>query len=524
MMKKFINLLAEYRIVNYLVNHPEDRDRKYGKYLTSYRKSIASYIYELGGVIPSKEDVKAKFIHADEADIEGVFKNECHDVKEAVNSVECCHILNIAYERGIDKVLCKYTNAEFNPDGTYKMDLDGKMERSLCLGALTGVKSQDLRLEVESYIKESQSQLSLMGESYGLRFNYPEDLKGVKEPEWLVDGLIYCGDTCMLYGQAKAGKSSAATLLSYCITNGISFLGKSVKKSHVIYVDFELRPFKICEREKQLKDKFIGREDNYFKVMSLSKETWNRQSILSAIKEECSKDPEIGLLVIDPVYMYFDADIKEMEKTKDIMQELRSSVPENVTILFVHHTTKPEKGSDKKKEPTKEEILYSNFGSSAFPNFMDLCMYLKEGTCDNKVWLGCAGRNIRRETIECYYSESTNWCIEPVGAFGGSTFTEDKMKKTISGMSMMDEEAALLTDSTYDEDMFLYEECEYEDESLTDEEKIAWARDLVRDSIQKNNGDERKVREEVKLDLKALRAIGFKINTTTHKISDSEVN
>jgi len=53
--------------------------------------------------------------------------------------------------------------------------------------------------------------------------------------DWLIEGLMFCGDVGMVYGASGSGKSFLAVHAGLCIARGAPFLGKATRKGAVIY-------------------------------------------------------------------------------------------------------------------------------------------------------------------------------------------------------------------------------------------------------------------------------------------------
>lgn len=53
--------------------------------------------------------------------------------------------------------------------------------------------------------------------------------------DWLIDGLMFCGDIGMIYGASGSGKSFLAVHAGLCIARGVPFLGHDTRRGSVLY-------------------------------------------------------------------------------------------------------------------------------------------------------------------------------------------------------------------------------------------------------------------------------------------------
>ena len=72
-----------------------------------------------------------------------------------------------------------------------------------------------------------------------------EDVDKTIKKDIIVEGLMRSKGVYLLVSKPKVGKSMLALQLSYCITNGIPFLGHKVIASPVLYITTESDIFQL---------------------------------------------------------------------------------------------------------------------------------------------------------------------------------------------------------------------------------------------------------------------------------------
>ena len=70
--------------------------------------------------------------------------------------------------------------------------------------------------------------------------------------EWLAWPLVLKGEPTTLFGDAESGKTWLGLYLAICLTKGLKFMGRTLKPTNVLYIDFESRPETVKRRVRRL--------------------------------------------------------------------------------------------------------------------------------------------------------------------------------------------------------------------------------------------------------------------------------
>jgi KaiC/GvpD/RAD55 family RecA-like ATPase len=164
------------------------------------------------------------------------------------------------------------------------------------------------------------------------------------KPEAVINGLIFEGETVLIAGRPKVGKSRLVQQMALAVTRGTTFLGMAIPRERcVLMVDLENRPWAIRERLIRMAGGF-GDGSGLFVwcANSLSADTLNATSAgvqkLALLVEQTGAD----LLIIDPWRLWLGKDennAEEVVRGLRVLSSLRQSRP-NLTIIIVHHVRK----------------------------------------------------------------------------------------------------------------------------------------------------------------------------------------
>lgn len=202
------------------------------------------------------------------------------------------------------------------------------------------------RLDLGELIKDDASKFRIDEEikllSDGELQNYQS-----KNTKWVVENLIKSGGITVLGGKRATLKSWFELNQSYCVANGIDFLGKfKTNKGPVLYLDRENQFNELKVRSKLTKQ---GLNLNESQVFFISESYIKIDSILDLEKLEKIIVEKNIILVICDVYrrlISFDEnDAKEVSKLfVDLLKPLTERT--GVAIVLIHHEKKGESSGD----------------------------------------------------------------------------------------------------------------------------------------------------------------------------------
>lgn len=174
----------------------------------------------------------------------------------------------------------------------------------------------------------------------------------------LVEGLLRKGHKAVYSSASKAGKSWAALNLAVAVCTGSSWMGFHCEQGPVLYVNFEIDPASFAHRcetvareawQRTCGDK--GQEEyeravaSNLRVLNYRGQSCESKDFAEAIIREADRIPNLALVVIDPLYMFSDADENSAKETKDVMAQLdRICEDSGAALMFVHHYTKGKPG------------------------------------------------------------------------------------------------------------------------------------------------------------------------------------
>ena len=170
------------------------------------------------------------------------------------------------------------------------------------------------------------------------------------EPEPLVDGLIARGETVLLVGRPKTGKSLLTEQCAICLSRGVPFLGRSItRKQRVLLLDLENRPAvaqlrfaKMCEPHEDDQNIVI------YAPLSLIDNALTLEGEGFTELEQMVRDHKPDVLIID-TWRLLIGPVDE-NKSEVVLEGLRRlsrlrSLIADITIILVHHLRKQQNGN-----------------------------------------------------------------------------------------------------------------------------------------------------------------------------------
>lgn len=207
--------------------------------------------------------------------------------------------------------------------------------------------------------------------------------------EWLIDGFVKEGDLGVLMGRPKTGKSILLANIAKSLVEGTPFLGKTTRKSIVIYLDLE-RP---TETDYRFERMGIKTSELLFTFPSpvgadcldaLEEAIQSLQSLRAQYSDQPNQQiPEqIPVVVlVDTIHDFLRpelrrrrASINDYDHIADILQKLRDFCQRtNTTFIFTHHQRK-----GLGEEPSEMDLL----GSTAVAGKLDFIVSLSPDKTD----------------------------------------------------------------------------------------------------------------------------------------------
>ena len=161
-------------------------------------------------------------------------------------------------------------------------------------------------------------------------------------PDELIKGVFYAGTKMGVAAGSKSLKTWLLLYLTYCLANGLEFLGYPTKKTCVGYFDFELPEFAIRQRLALIRSRLGGKGNmDNIKIWALRGKVRKFRRDRTKFTELVSRYA-IEVAIIDPIYKFL---IGKNESDNSIVAELLEDLAEycdqtQVAIIYVHHHSK----------------------------------------------------------------------------------------------------------------------------------------------------------------------------------------
>lgn len=170
-----------------------------------------------------------------------------------------------------------------------------------------------------------------------------EEIDTSEKKDIIVEGLMRSKGVYLLVSKPKVGKSMLALQLSYCLTNGLPFLGHKVTLSPVLYISTESDFGQLQDRYKTLQ--LTPKESSLFIMDRDGKSTISIFDHEYEIADFAGDKTTNKFVIID---MLKDMDLGisyDINDFQDVAQKLMPKLRElcekyNITILFTHHLNK----------------------------------------------------------------------------------------------------------------------------------------------------------------------------------------
>jgi len=198
------------------------------------------------------------------------------------------------------------------------------------------------------------------------------------EPQILLEGMLQAGETVLLVGRQKEGKSTLSLQLAIDLASGSAFLGRfKTTKCRVLMVDYENRPVALKRRGEML---LRGRDTGenlliktfpYLTKRDVGLTGKEHASLLHVVQ---AHKPDV--LIIDPLRYAAPKNGQAKEETWavetiDAIDRLRAVNPQ-LTVIVVHHVRKAnadDKGPSLKGDP--RAWIERTYGSQALIGHVD---------------------------------------------------------------------------------------------------------------------------------------------------------
>jgi hypothetical protein len=274
-----------------------------------------------------------------------------------------------------------------------------------------------------------------------------EELKAkeMRAPEAVIEGLIYSGETSLIAGRPKVGKSRLVHQMAHCIVNGMPFLGMPVtRRRGVLIIDLENRPWAIKDRLTRMAGADGMATGLYIWCTdSLSSDEMNATPKGIERLRKALEQSRAEVLIIDPWRLFLGKDennAEEIVKGLRSIAGLRDQFP-NLTIVIIHHVRKERVESPRNLLADPRLWADTVSGHHALSSHVDSCYGLErqkdEDTGEEWITFGGIARNTAPQTLLLEEDDDTlrfEVCRQEEALESVLTSAEKPIWKAASGM------------------------------------------------------------------------------------------
>jgi hypothetical protein len=236
----------------------------------------------------------------------------------------------------------------------------------------------------------------------------------IPKPEAVIEDLIYAGETGLVAGRPKVGKSRLVHQMALAVAGGHSFLGMPVPKPRrVLIVDLENRRWAVKDRLGRMSDG--GRAPGLFVwcTDSLSADEVNSTAEGIAKLQGYIQRSDAEVVIIDPWRLWLGKDennAEEVVRGLRALSSLRKFRPD-LTIIIVHHVRKEKFDTPRNLLADPRLWADSVSGHHALSSHVDACYGLERqrdaDTGEEWIAFGGIARNTEPRTILLEDDEDT---------------------------------------------------------------------------------------------------------------------
>lgn len=213
------------------------------------------------------------------------------------------------------------------------------------------------------------------------------DLMGMsfKPKEPLIDGMINIGETVIVCGTPKAGKSIFLQSLAYALSSGEDkFLGSLhiAKPCRVCYVQLE---GELADTHDRFKRIGLGVKHNLDNMALFFSEPMKLDDLAYTLEVMAKIDAVMipDVLIIDPLYMAFSGgSLSDDEVIRKVLANLRIlKMHFQCTLIVAHHTHKLKRNEQGKEVAEGDDAMFGSQFLKAWPDHVLMLNYdVRNGT------------------------------------------------------------------------------------------------------------------------------------------------
>ncbi len=253
----------------------------------------------------------------------------------------------------------------------------------------------------------------------------------LKSPPAFIEGLLHEGETIVIAGRQKVGKSRLVQQMALCLASGEPFLGMRVPNPvHVLMIDFENRLAPLSQRFRAMGGGSSGHERlRVWCAQSLDSTLPDASPEGAALLQRLVEQVQPDVLIIDPWRLWLggdENDARDIVNGLKILSSARANLP-RLAIVIVHHVRKEK--FDSPKRLLQDPSLWADAvsGHHAFSSHVDACYGLErqmDEAEDPLIVFGGIARNSLPPTLILEEDESLRFKVAANEAAALKVMTE----------------------------------------------------------------------------------------------------
>ena len=161
-------------------------------------------------------------------------------------------------------------------------------------------------------------------------------------PKPVIEGIVGEGEKLILGGASKAGKTYCLLNLAGAVAHGEKWLGHRCRKGSVLFLNFEVSPPRMAERDRHLRAAGVSMEGVDFLNLRGSQFAW--PELVEALEFAATRR-RYSLVVLDPIYKLLGATPENDNSAVAAMlaEVERIATDTGAAVAFAHHFSKGNK-------------------------------------------------------------------------------------------------------------------------------------------------------------------------------------
>lgn len=198
---------------------------------------------------------------------------------------------------------------------------------------------------------------------------------------FLIDGMINEGDSVLLIGGPKAGKSLFVKQMICSLTSGHPFLEKFevLKPSTVLYVQLEGEALDTQSRFQKMSKKVEMDASRLTIYYSDPMRLESEEGYLDLVKEVDVAGLQFDVIIIDGLYLSFNGSLSDDECVRKVLGNFRRMKQRyGATMIVVHHTHKTRFNQDGELLVEGDEAVFGSQFLRAWPDHLMMIAHEKK--------------------------------------------------------------------------------------------------------------------------------------------------